>query len=157
MTDFADMGIFAALNTAQQIASLSDCVAGILAGFDLGEAEFESINHEYNSTFKVTTSAGQRYALRINVNSKRSLANLNAELFMRFSIAGLRGRRSATNLSPTNCMRPERLWHSYTSGQMIWFCRPTPNSLTYRISSGVGQTIFWSSPRHSPQLKSWRF
>jgi Ser/Thr protein kinase RdoA (MazF antagonist) len=53
----------------------------IIDGFDLGECELESINHEYNSTFKVTAASGERFALRINVNSKRTLANLRAEIF----------------------------------------------------------------------------
>jgi Ser/Thr protein kinase RdoA (MazF antagonist) len=78
---------FAQMTTDEQIASLGDCVREVLDQYGLGEYEFESINHEYNSTFRVTASDGQRYALRINVNSKRSLANLNAEVFWVDSIS----------------------------------------------------------------------
>jgi hypothetical protein len=60
---------------------LADCISEILAHNDLGDCRAESINHEYNSTFKVSTEDGEHYALRINVNSPRSLENLNAEIF----------------------------------------------------------------------------
>ncbi|MEY4043720.1 MAG: hypothetical protein RL529_1287, partial [Actinomycetota bacterium] len=60
---------FAQMAVDQQIDSLGDCLDEILAQYDLGDFEVDSINHEYNSTFKVTSSLGQTYALRINVNS----------------------------------------------------------------------------------------
>jgi Ser/Thr protein kinase RdoA (MazF antagonist) len=53
----------------------------VVSGFELGECELESINHEFNSTFKVTSESGEIFALRINVNSQRTLQKLNAELF----------------------------------------------------------------------------
>jgi Ser/Thr protein kinase RdoA (MazF antagonist) len=65
----------------EQIASLDDCLVEILSQYDLGESVAESINHEYNSTFKVTAGSGEKFALRINVNSSRSPENLNAEIF----------------------------------------------------------------------------
>jgi Ser/Thr protein kinase RdoA (MazF antagonist) len=69
------------MTTQQQIESLSSCVAEIVGQYDLDVASTESINHEFNSTFKVTTSDGKRFALRINVNSTRTLENLKAEIF----------------------------------------------------------------------------
>ena len=42
--------------------------------------EVSLINNEYNATFKVVTKDGQRFALRININSPRSIANLKAEI-----------------------------------------------------------------------------
>lgn len=68
------------MTVEEQIASLDDCVAEILGQYELGEYETESINHEYNSTFKVTLASGDKFALRINVNSSRSIKNLNAEI-----------------------------------------------------------------------------
>ena len=64
----------------EQIASLDDCLVEILNQYDLGAYKTESISHEFNSTFKVTDVSGEKFALRINVNSTRSLANLNGEI-----------------------------------------------------------------------------
>jgi Ser/Thr protein kinase RdoA (MazF antagonist) len=74
------MPLFNEMTTEQKVASLTDCVTELLAGYDLGPCDFESINHEYNSTFKITTADGTLYALRVNVNSQRTLANLAAEV-----------------------------------------------------------------------------
>ena len=38
------------------------------------------INYEYNATFKVETNDGNQFALRVNINSPRSVANLKAEI-----------------------------------------------------------------------------
>ena len=72
---------FADFTIEQQVETMLPLARQIIDGFDLGEFELESINHEFNSTFKVTASSGERFALRINVNSKRTLPNLRAEIF----------------------------------------------------------------------------
>ena len=72
---------FADMTVEQQIDSLSDCAAEMLAQYDIGAHQVTSINHEFNSTFAVTCDSGEKYALRINVSSPRTLANLNAETF----------------------------------------------------------------------------
>ena len=69
------------MTSDEQVESLRDVVQQILSQYAFGEFEFESINHEFNSTFKVTAEDGTRYALRVNVNSDRTRANLNAEIF----------------------------------------------------------------------------
>ena len=71
---------FADLSVEQQIETMLPLARQIVEGYGLGECELESINHEYNSTFKVTTASGEYFALRINVNSQRTLANLKAEM-----------------------------------------------------------------------------
>jgi len=71
---------FENLTAEAQIESLGVCVQNTLNQFDLDVVSFESINHGFNSTFKVTTSGGDRFALRINVNSAKSLENLRAEI-----------------------------------------------------------------------------
>ncbi len=71
---------FENLTNEAQIESLTSCVQGILSQFDLDVAGFESINHGFNSTFKVTTVGGDRFALRVNVNSTKTLENLHAEV-----------------------------------------------------------------------------
>lgn len=71
---------FADMTVDEQIASLHACLAEILGQYELGEYETESINHEFNSSFKVTLASGEKFALRINLNSSRSIENLNAEI-----------------------------------------------------------------------------
>ncbi|MEY3663816.1 MAG: hypothetical protein RI919_1332 [Actinomycetota bacterium] len=72
---------FASLDTDAQVSLLTDHAGQVLKHYDLGEVtEIESINHEYNSTFAISTADGNRYALRININSHRSTANALAEL-----------------------------------------------------------------------------
>lgn len=76
MTDAAD---FDNMTVDQQIESLGDIVAEILAQYEIGPHNAECINHELNSTFAVTSHSGEKFALRINVNSHRTLENLRAE------------------------------------------------------------------------------
>ena len=82
---------FADLTVEQQVETMLPLARQIIDGFDLGECELESINHEFNSTFKVTASSGERFALRINVNSKRTLPNLKAEIFWVEQLAAVEG------------------------------------------------------------------
>jgi Ser/Thr protein kinase RdoA (MazF antagonist) len=72
---------FADLKVEQQVETMLPLARQIVDSYGLGECELESINHEYNSTFNVTVASGERFALRINVNSQRTLANLKAEIF----------------------------------------------------------------------------
>jgi Ser/Thr protein kinase RdoA (MazF antagonist) len=51
-----------------------------LGSYPLEIKEVALINNEYNATFKVVTSSGTLFALRINVNSPRSIENLKAEI-----------------------------------------------------------------------------
>jgi Ser/Thr protein kinase RdoA (MazF antagonist) len=71
---------FAALPKEQQIELLLGVAREALAKFGLKASEIESINHEFNSTFRVVADDGNRYALRINVNSERTIENLRAEV-----------------------------------------------------------------------------
>ena len=102
---------FSDLSVEEQVETMLPLVRQIMDGFDLGECELESINHEYNSTFKVTASSGERFALRINVNSKRTLANLKAEIFW---VEQLSGEPSINVPSPVKNARGEYIssaWH----------------------------------------------
>lgn len=79
---------FADLTVEQQVETMLPLARQIVDDYGLGECELESINHEFNSTFKVTAASGERFALRINVNSQRTLANLKAEIFWVEQLAG---------------------------------------------------------------------
>jgi Ser/Thr protein kinase RdoA (MazF antagonist) len=90
---------FSQMTVDQQIDSLGDCLDEILAQYDLGDVEVDSINHGYNSTFKVTSSLGLTYALRINVNSRRSLPNFKAEIAWVSSIESVQVPKPRLNRS----------------------------------------------------------
>ena len=99
----------------EQIASLADCLNEILGQYDLGEYEAESINHDYNSTFRVTTSAGEKFALRINVNSNRTTENLNAEIFWISSIQSVKVPKPVLNREGSAVSYG---WHEATSRRL---------------------------------------
>jgi Ser/Thr protein kinase RdoA (MazF antagonist) len=79
---------FVDLSIEQQIASLLDPARQVLAEYGMATTTLENINHEYNSTFSVTTDDGAKYALRMNINSGRTESNIAAELFFVGFLAG---------------------------------------------------------------------
>jgi Ser/Thr protein kinase RdoA (MazF antagonist) len=62
-----------------QTDSLTLFAHEILKKYGISDAEVESINFEFNATFSVSTQSGQRYALRLNINSTRTFSNILAE------------------------------------------------------------------------------
>ena len=64
----------------EQTDSLTQFAHHILIQYGIKDAEVECINFEFNATFSVTTDSGQRYALRLNINSTRNEANIVAEV-----------------------------------------------------------------------------
>ena len=110
-----DNKAFADMTIEEQIASLADCLNEILGQYDLGEYEAESINHEFNSTFRVTTSAGEKFALRINVNSNRTTENLNAEIFWISSIQSVKVPKPVLNREGSAVSYG---WHEATSRRL---------------------------------------
>ena len=82
---------YAALNTEEQIAALTQVAQEALAQYGFKVVELENINHEYNSTFAVVTEGQVKYALRININSGRSAANIAAETFFLKHLAAAPG------------------------------------------------------------------
>jgi Ser/Thr protein kinase RdoA (MazF antagonist) len=62
-----------------QTDSLTKFAHEILKKYGISGAEVECINFEFNATFAVSTESGQKYALRLNINSTRVLPNVLAE------------------------------------------------------------------------------
>jgi Ser/Thr protein kinase RdoA (MazF antagonist) len=62
-----------------QTDSLTLFAHEILKKYGINDAEVESINFEFNATFSVSTQSGQKYALRLNINSTRTVSNIQAE------------------------------------------------------------------------------
>jgi len=61
-------------------SDLLEIASKALKSYPLEVKEVSLINNEYNATFKVEVNDGQRYALRININSPRTSENLKAEV-----------------------------------------------------------------------------
>lgn len=61
-------------------SELVDVANKALEFYPLSIKEVSLINNEYNATFKVETNEGIQFALRVNINSPRSVANLKAEI-----------------------------------------------------------------------------
>lgn len=74
------MVAFSEMTADEQIADLLPVAEEAVRRFGLADCNIESVNHGYNSTFKVTSQSDSRYALRININSVRSIANTRAEV-----------------------------------------------------------------------------
>ena len=83
-----------------QIESFTKSAGEILAEYGLHDVEISCINYEFNATFEVVTGNGDKYALRINVNSTRTPDNMQAEIeFVNFvsRIPGLKTPRPIAN------------------------------------------------------------
>ena len=89
--------LFATMTVEEQISSLDACLVEILNQYDLGDYEAESIKHEFNSTFKVSCVSGERFALRFNVNSTRTIENLKAEVAWVAQIQSVKVPKPASN------------------------------------------------------------
>lgn len=63
-----------------QTDSLTKFAHEILEKYGISGADVECINFEFNATFSVSTESGQKYALRININSTREVPNIIAEI-----------------------------------------------------------------------------
>ena len=62
-----------------QTDSLTLFARGILKKYGISGAQVECISFEFNATFSVSTESGQKYALRLNINSTRTVSNILAE------------------------------------------------------------------------------
>lgn len=76
----AVMNAFGALSKRQQIARLRVAALRVVQEYPIEVERIRLVQLGFNAAFSVHTTNGRRYALRINVNSHRTLANLNAEV-----------------------------------------------------------------------------
>jgi len=63
-----------------QIRQIRHLARTALAYYDLGAARLTLLAHQFNTTFRVDTDAGQRYVLRIHSGSARTVESVGAEL-----------------------------------------------------------------------------
>ena len=113
------MSTFKDLTVEQQVETLEPLAAALVESYGLGPCQIESINHEFNSTFKVTTQAGTKYALRINVNSQRTLVNVRAEIFWVLELAKVEGLKVPTPIANRDGDYVSSAWHE-PLGKNLW-------------------------------------
>lgn len=68
------------LDEEAQIAAVQELVPGILSQYGIEAAGIENVNHSFNSSFKITDTKGDEYALRINLASGKSNNEVLAEM-----------------------------------------------------------------------------
>ena len=71
---------YESLSTRAQVARLKPVGMRFCDLFGIKGARLRLLNHGFNTTFGVESSSGERFALRINVNSFRGRAEIGAEL-----------------------------------------------------------------------------
>lgn len=64
----------------EQQSSLTAFAKELLKNYGISDAKVSCINFEFNATFLVESESGTRYALRLNINSTRTLENMKGEI-----------------------------------------------------------------------------
>jgi Ser/Thr protein kinase RdoA (MazF antagonist) len=101
---------YLALTRRAQMHHIRALVPVALADYDIEARRVRLVAHEYNTTFRVDTVDGRRFALRVNVNSVKEQAHLDAEL------AWLTSLRDETDI-PVPAPVPTRLGAFRTSAR----------------------------------------
>lgn len=70
---------FEDLTSRQQVYRLRRAAFDVLREWPIEVARLRVIRHDYNATFRVETTTGHLFALRLNVNSRRTPGELTAE------------------------------------------------------------------------------
>ncbi|GGJ37506.1 phosphotransferase enzyme family protein [Deinococcus roseus] len=71
---------FSQLSGKAQIHRLRKVAFEALGAYPFEVKKLSTLNHGFNTTFRVDDTAGHKYALRINVNSRRTTENVQAEM-----------------------------------------------------------------------------
>ncbi len=67
------------LSERAQVVRMRRVATDALRAYPITATRLRLLNHGFNTTFRVDTADGQRFALRINLNSRRTAQNLRAE------------------------------------------------------------------------------
>ena len=70
---------FAELSERAQVGRLRPLAKAVLARYPITVERLRLLNHGFDTTFRVDAVDGRRFALRLNVNSRRTPGNLAAE------------------------------------------------------------------------------
>lgn len=80
VTDPSPASHFAALSATSQVRRLRVAALEVLRAWPLRVTRLRLLYHGYNTTFRVDTEDGSRFALRLNVNSHKTAPELRAEM-----------------------------------------------------------------------------
>lgn len=72
--------MFEERSAAAQVARTRRVAIAAVANYPITVAALRLLNHGFNTIFRVDTTDGRAFALRVNVNSRRSAGNLAAEM-----------------------------------------------------------------------------
>lgn len=108
------------MTTEQQIETLVEPAKAALSQYGFEGATLENINHEFNSTFAVTTSEGIQFALRMNITSGRTEPNIAAEVFFIRSLAHSKQFSLALPIQNLSASYVSRVWHDQSGRDL--FC-----------------------------------
>lgn len=78
---------YSELTPRAQASRIRRIALAALADYDLAVARVRLVWHDFNTTFRVDTTDGRRFALRVNVNSDKQPEHLDAELAWLAAIA----------------------------------------------------------------------
>lgn len=107
---------YSQMNVEDQIASLEPVVAAAADFLGIEICNYESINHDYNSTFKITCFDGEKWALRININSGKTYENLIAELQV---VAVIQSVPTPFPKINSNGESIAKVWHEATGRELL--------------------------------------
>jgi Ser/Thr protein kinase RdoA (MazF antagonist) len=71
---------FGELSHQEQSVHITEMAREVLTAYPFQVESLEVINFEFNATFRVVTTIQETFALRVNVNSERTFAHLQAEI-----------------------------------------------------------------------------
>lgn len=71
---------FEDLSTQAQVHRLRRVAAVALERYPIEVRRLRLLNHDFNTTFRIDTSTGEKYALRIDLNRRKPTAALDAEM-----------------------------------------------------------------------------
>lgn len=71
---------FAELSDRAQVGRLRAAAVEALAAYPVEPVRLRLLRHDYNTTFRLDTAGGERFAVRIGVNRRKPVAALEAEM-----------------------------------------------------------------------------
>jgi len=80
VADMTGESEFVALSKRAQVSRMRAVAVEALRSFPVSVGRLTLLEHGFNTTFRIDTTDGTKLAMRINVNSRRSPANIAAEL-----------------------------------------------------------------------------
>jgi Ser/Thr protein kinase RdoA (MazF antagonist) len=135
---------YADLSRLAQIGRLRPLALAALAEYPIEASRVSLLLHGYNTTYRVDTVDGRRFALRLNVLPRKTEANLDAEMAWLAALATdtdvavpvpLATREGALHTS----VRSELLGHAVPVVMMSWLPGPDLDELSVRAGRALGR------------------